>query len=138
MWGKRAKDDLKLPISVYFALYLWDCGAYHWNFDNDIHRCFSLFFLKKFNMVIVREKIKIHNQICENYSLCWFALTLDWSIQHNFATLLEVVRSPLILSVSENGSSHISKKNFLLKIDYVYTKLTGILHWLRITIEHGS
>ena len=70
-------------------------------------------------MVIVREKIKIHNQIGENYSLCWFALTLDWSIQHNFATLLEVVRSPLILSISENGSSHISKKFFSLKIDYV-------------------
>ena len=45
--GKRAKDDLKLPISVCFALYLRNCRSYHQDFDNDIYRCFSLFFFKK-------------------------------------------------------------------------------------------
>ena len=49
--GKRAKNDLKLPISVCFALYLRNCRSYHQDFDNDIYRCFSLFFLKKYNNV---------------------------------------------------------------------------------------
>ena len=34
--GKKAKNDLKLPISVCFALYLRNCRLYHWDFDNDI------------------------------------------------------------------------------------------------------
>ena len=42
--SKRAKNDLKLPISACLALYLRNCRSYHWDFDNDIHRCFSLFF----------------------------------------------------------------------------------------------
>ena len=44
--GKRAKNGLKLPISVCFALYLRNCRSYHQDFDNNIYRCFSLFFLK--------------------------------------------------------------------------------------------
>ena len=42
--GKRGKNDLKLPISVCFALYLRNCRSYQ-DFDDDIYRCFS--FLKK-------------------------------------------------------------------------------------------
>ena len=42
--GKRAKNDLKLLISVCFALYLRNCSSYHQDFDNNIYRCFSLFF----------------------------------------------------------------------------------------------
>ena len=46
--GERAKNDLKLPISVCFALYLRNCRPYHQDFDNDIYRCFLLFlFFKK-------------------------------------------------------------------------------------------
>ena len=59
--GKRAKNDLKLPISVCFAPYLRNCRSYHRDFDNDIYRCFSLYFFKKCNIV----NIKI---IC---SFCW-------------------------------------------------------------------
>ena len=42
--SKRAKSDLNLPISVCFALYLQNCRSYHWDFYNDIYRCFSLYF----------------------------------------------------------------------------------------------
>ena len=30
--GKRAKNDLKLPVSVCYALYLRNCRSYHWDF----------------------------------------------------------------------------------------------------------
>ena len=33
--GKGAKNDLKLTISVCFALYLRKCRSYHQDFDND-------------------------------------------------------------------------------------------------------
>ena len=52
--GKRAKNDLKLPISVCFALCLRNCRSYHQDFDNDIYRCFSLYFLKKCNIVNIK------------------------------------------------------------------------------------
>ena len=39
----RAKNDLKLPISVCFAQYLRNCSSYHRDFDNDIYRYFPLF-----------------------------------------------------------------------------------------------
>ena len=42
--GKRTKNELKSPISVCFTLYLRNCRWYHWNFDNDMYRCFSLYF----------------------------------------------------------------------------------------------
>ena len=48
--GKRAKNDLKLPISVCYALYLRNCWSYHQDFDNNICRCFS--FLKKKNATL--------------------------------------------------------------------------------------
>ena len=48
---KRAKIDLKLSVSVRFAWYLRNCGSYHQDFDNDISRCFSLYFLKKCNIL---------------------------------------------------------------------------------------
>ena len=51
--GKREKSDLKLPISVCFALYLRNCRLYQ-DFDNDIYRCFSLFFLKKCNIINIK------------------------------------------------------------------------------------
>ena len=47
-----AKDDLKLPISVCFALYLRNCRSYHQDFDNDIYRCFSLFFIKGYKITL--------------------------------------------------------------------------------------
>ena len=31
-FGKRVKNDLKLPISVCYALYLKNCRSYHWDF----------------------------------------------------------------------------------------------------------
>ena len=44
-WGdKRAKIALKLPISVCSVLYFRNCRLCHQNFDNNIYRCFSLFF----------------------------------------------------------------------------------------------
>ena len=53
--GKRAKNDLKLPISVCFSLYLRNCRSYHQEFDNDIYRCFFfIFFKKKFNMANIK------------------------------------------------------------------------------------
>ena len=52
--GKRAKNDLKLPISVCFALYLRNCRSYHQDFDKDIYRCFSFSFLKKSNILNIR------------------------------------------------------------------------------------
>ena len=52
--GKRGKNDLKLPISVCFALYHGNCRSYHRDFDNDIYSCFSLFFLKKCNIVNIK------------------------------------------------------------------------------------
>ena len=52
--GKRAKNDLKLPISLWFALYLRNCRLYHRNFDNDIYRCFSLYFFKKYNILNIK------------------------------------------------------------------------------------
>ena len=48
--GKRAKNDLKLPVSVYFALYLRNCRLYHQGFENDVYRCFSLFLF--FNLAL--------------------------------------------------------------------------------------
>ena len=41
-FGKRAKNDLKLPISVYYALHLSNCRSYHWDFDNDIYMFFFI------------------------------------------------------------------------------------------------
>ena len=41
--GYKGKKDPKLPISVCFDLYLRNCISYHWDFYNDISRCFSLF-----------------------------------------------------------------------------------------------
>ena len=35
--GKRAKNHLKLPVSVCFTLYLRKCRSYHQGFDNDIY-----------------------------------------------------------------------------------------------------
>ena len=52
--GKSAKAVLKLPVSVCFALCLRNCRSYHQDFDNDICRCFSLFFLKKYNIVNIK------------------------------------------------------------------------------------
>ena len=52
--GKRAKSDLKLPISVCCTLYLRNCRSYHQDFDNDIYRCFSLYFFKKCNIVNIK------------------------------------------------------------------------------------
>ena len=34
-----------------FCSYLRNCRLYHQDFDNNIYRCFSLFFLKKCNIV---------------------------------------------------------------------------------------
>ena len=51
--GIRAKDDLKLPASVCFALYLKNCRScrsYNQDLDNDIYRFFFLFFFK-YNIV---------------------------------------------------------------------------------------
>ena len=42
-----AKNDLKLPISVFFALYLRSCRPYHQDFVNDIYKCFFFIFSKK-------------------------------------------------------------------------------------------
>ena len=42
-----AKNDLKLPISVLFALYLRSCRPYHQGFVNDIYKCFFFIFSKK-------------------------------------------------------------------------------------------
>ena len=44
---KRAKNDLTLPISECFALYLRNCRSYLQDFDNGIYMCFSLYFFKK-------------------------------------------------------------------------------------------
>ena len=52
--GKRAKNDPKLPILVCFALYLRNCRSYHQDFDNDIYRCLSLYFFKKWNIVGIK------------------------------------------------------------------------------------
>ena len=52
---KRAKKDLKLPISACFALYLKCFRWNHQNFDNEMYRCFSLYFFKK--CIIVNIKI---------------------------------------------------------------------------------
>ena len=57
-WGfygvKGHKNDLKLPISVCFALRLRNCRSYHQDFNNDIYMCFSLYFLKKYNIVNIK------------------------------------------------------------------------------------
>ena len=50
--GKMAKNDIKLPISVCFALYLRNCRPY---IGNNIHRCF--FFFSKYNIVNIKIKI---------------------------------------------------------------------------------
>ena len=52
--GKRAKSDLKLLISVCFALYLRNSRLYHQDFDNDIYKYFSLYFFKKCNIVNIK------------------------------------------------------------------------------------
>ena len=53
--GKRAKNDLKLPVLVCFAQYLRNCWSYHQDFDNDLCRCFSFFFKKKkYNIVNIK------------------------------------------------------------------------------------
>ena len=52
--GKRAENDLKLPISVCFALNLRNCRSYHQDFYNDIYRCFSLHFFKKCKIVNIK------------------------------------------------------------------------------------
>ena len=51
--GKWAKNDLKLPISVCFPLYLRNCRSYQ-EFDNDIYSCFSLFFWERCNIVNIK------------------------------------------------------------------------------------
>ena len=51
--GKRAKNNLKSPIWVCFTLYLKNCRLYHQDFDNDIYRCFSLFFFKNAALYIL-------------------------------------------------------------------------------------
>ena len=54
--GKRAKDGLKLSISVCFALHLRNCRScrsYNQDFDNDMYRCFSLIFFK-YNIVNIK------------------------------------------------------------------------------------
>ena len=43
--GIKGKKDLKLLISVCFALYLRSCGSCHQDFDNDIYNMCLLFFL---------------------------------------------------------------------------------------------
>ena len=52
--SKRAKNDLKVPISVCFALYLRICRSYHQDFDNDVYRCFSLYFFIKWNIANIK------------------------------------------------------------------------------------
>ena len=53
--GKRAKHNLKLPISVCFALCFRNCISSQQDFDNDIYRlCFPLFFLKKCNIINIK------------------------------------------------------------------------------------
>ena len=44
----------KVFISVCFALYLRNYRSYQKNFDNDIYSCFSLYFLKKCNIVNIK------------------------------------------------------------------------------------
>ena len=43
--GIHGTNDLKLPISVYYAPYLRNCRSYR-DFDNNIYMCFSFFFFK--------------------------------------------------------------------------------------------
>ena len=52
--GIKGKKWPKVPISVCFALYFRNCRLYHQDFDNDIYRCFSLFFFKKCNIVNIK------------------------------------------------------------------------------------
>ena len=52
--SKRAKPDLKLLISVCFALYLRNCRSCHQDDHNGISRCFHfcfIIFLKKYTIV---------------------------------------------------------------------------------------
>ena len=86
--GIKGKNDLKLPISVCFALFFRNCRSYHQDFDNDIYRCFSWFFFKKCNIV----KIKIicffmahFNSFFNNY--CFSSLSINakkkfWGVPH--------------------------------------------------------
>ena len=71
-WGlqgdKTAKNDLKLAISVFFALYLRNCRSYHQDFDNDIYRVF--FFKKKCNIAnieIICFLLAHFNNLFNNY-----------------------------------------------------------------------
>ena len=52
--GQKDKKWPKLPISICFALYLRNCRSYHQDFENDIYKCFSLYFFKKCNIVNVK------------------------------------------------------------------------------------
>ena len=64
--GKRAKDDVKLPISACFAPYLRNCRSCrsHQNFDNDTYRCFYFLFFKKIQ----------HFKVMSN----WFLVSITW------------------------------------------------------------
>ena len=75
--GKRIKNDLKLPISVCFTLYIRNCRSYHQDIDNDIYRYwhFSLFFSKKCNIVnikIISFLLAHFNSFFNNYLIFRF------------------------------------------------------------------
>ena len=51
---KEQKMTLNYQFQCCFILYLRSCRSYHRDFDNDINRVFSLFFLKKCNIVNIK------------------------------------------------------------------------------------
>ena len=51
---KRGKNNLKLHFSVCFAPYLRSFRPYHQDFNNEIYRCFSLYFFRKYNVVNIK------------------------------------------------------------------------------------
>ena len=70
---KRAKNDLKLPISICYALYLRNWRLYHWDFVNDIYRCFSFFFfLQKYNIVNIKIILFFIGPLQQFFNNCLF------------------------------------------------------------------
>ena len=104
-------ETIKLPISVCFTLYLRNCRSHLQDFDNDIYRCFSLFLLKKCNIVNIKIILFFYwptsavfliiffffkSEVCPTFFTCvWFFETIKLPISVCFTLYLRNCRSHL-------------------------------------------
>ena len=143
--GKRAKNDLKLSISVCFALYLRNFRSYHQDFDNDIYRCFSLYFFQKCSIVnikIILLLLAYFNSFFNNNLFFKFIKKCQKEIflrcappssyVCDFQFLIDCILVWQLMSLDKKMVMSSGKFNFFISLFRIYTHLTHVLAPMKV------